>query len=94
MQFGLIFNAGSLYLAPSLVTSPTACALIGMTALFSGACRAPLTGIILVTEMTANTSQLLPMLCACFAAMLPPVLFNYPSIYEALRDRTLQRTDH
>jgi len=72
-QFGLIFNAGSLYLAPSLVTSPTAFALIGMTALFSGACRAPLTGIILVTEMTANTSQLLPMLCACFAAMLPPI---------------------
>ena len=93
-QFGLIFNAVSLYLAPSLVTSPTAFALIGMTALFSGACRAPLTGIILVTEMTANTSQLLPMLCACFAAMLPPILFNYPSIYEALRDRTLQRTDH
>lgn len=93
-QFGLIFNAACLYLAPSLVTSPTAFALIGMTALFSGACRAPLTGIILVTEMTANTSQLLPMLCACFTAMLPPILFNYPSIYEALRDRTLLRIDH
>ncbi|MBM3575890.1 MAG: ClC family H(+)/Cl(-) exchange transporter [Alphaproteobacteria bacterium] len=93
-QFGLIFNAACLYLAPSLVTSPTAFALIGMTALFSGACRAPLTGIILVTEMTANTSQLLPMLCACFTAMLPPILFNYPSIYEALCDRTLQRIDH
>jgi len=93
-QLGLIFNACCLYLAPSLITSPTAFALIGMTALFSGACRAPLTGIILVTEMTANTSQLLPMLCACFTAMLPPILFNYPSIYEALRDRTLSRIDH
>ena len=93
-QFGLIVNASFLYLAPSLTTSPTAFALIGMTALFSGACRAPLTAIILVTEMTANTSQLLPMLCACFAAMLPPILFNYPSIYEALRDRTLRQKDH
>lgn len=92
-QLGLIFNACCLYLAPSLITSPTAFALIGMTALFSGACRAPLTGIILVTEMTANTSLLLPMLCACFTAMLPPILFHLPSIYEALRDRTLRRLD-
>ena len=92
-QFGLIFNASCVYLAPNVITSPTTFALVGMTALFSGACRAPLTGIILVTEMTANTSLLLPMLCACFAAMLPPILFHLPSIYEALRDRTLRRLD-
>ena len=43
-----------------------------MAAFFTGVVRAPLTGIVLVVEMTANVTMLLPMLGACFMAMLVP----------------------
>ena len=44
-------------------------AVVGMAALFTAVVRAPLTGMILVTEMTGNSIELLPMLAACFTAM-------------------------
>jgi uncharacterized SAM-binding protein YcdF (DUF218 family) len=46
---------------------------------------------VLVTEMTANVTLLLPMLGACFAAMLVPTLLGNAPIYEALREVTLRR---
>jgi hypothetical protein len=49
-------------------------AVVGMAAFFSAVVRAPLTGIILVTEMTASFTLLLPMLAACCAAMAVPTL--------------------
>ena len=52
--------------------------------------RVPVTGIILVTEMTASFTLLLPMLSACFAAMLVPILLRDAPIYESLRERTLR----
>jgi CIC family chloride channel protein len=52
--------------------------------------RAPLTGIVLVTEMTANVTMLLPMLVACFAAMLVPTLLRDAPIYDSLREHTLR----
>jgi CIC family chloride channel protein len=51
-----------------------------MAALFTGIVRAPLTGIVLVTEMTASVTMLLPMLGACFVAMLVPTLLRDPPI--------------
>ena len=54
---------------PTLAPHPTALAVVGMAAFFTAVVRAPLTGIILVTEMTASFTLLLPMLGACFAAM-------------------------
>jgi H+/Cl- antiporter ClcA len=53
--------------------------------------RAPLTGIGLVTKMTSTVTMLLPMLGACFAAMLIPTVLFDPSIYSSLRENTLQR---
>ncbi len=50
----------------------------------------PVTGIVLVTEMTANFTLLLPMLAACFAAMLVPTLLNNAPIYDSLREVTLR----
>jgi CIC family chloride channel protein len=60
-----------------------------MAAFFTGIVRAPLTGIVLVTEMTASVTLLLPMLGACFVAMLVPTLLRDPPIYDSLRERTL-----
>ena len=62
-----------------------------MAAFFTGVVRAPLTGIVLVVEMTANVTMLLPMLGACFMAMLAPTLMRDPPIYDLLRERTLER---
>ncbi|MCC3243868.1 H(+)/Cl(-) exchange transporter ClcA [Methylocystis sp. WRRC1] len=89
--FGWFFGAICQYLFPGADIQPQAFALVGMTALFTGVVRAPLTGIVLVTEMTANTIMLLPMLGACFAAMLAPTLLRDAPIYESLRTGTLRR---
>ncbi|HXA22258.1 MAG TPA: chloride channel protein, partial [Acetobacteraceae bacterium] len=52
----------------------------------TGIVRAPLTGLVLVTEMTASVTMLLPMLGACFAAMLVPTLLRDPPIYDSLSE--------
>lgn len=61
-----------------------------MAAFFAGVVRAPVTGIVLVAEMTGNVTMLLPMLGACFVAMLLPSLLHNPPIYDSLRKRTLR----
>jgi CIC family chloride channel protein len=61
-----------------------------MAAFFTGVVRSPLTGIILVIEMTGSFKLLLPLLGASFAAMLAPTLLGNPPIYDSLRERTLQ----
>jgi CIC family chloride channel protein len=61
-----------------------------MAAFFIGVVRAPLTGIVLVVEMTADVTMLLPMLGAGFMAMLAPTLMRDPPIYDSLRERTIE----
>jgi CIC family chloride channel protein len=70
---------------PYLAERPAAFALVGMAAFFTAVVRAPVTGIILVTEMTGCFTLLLPMLLACFAAMTVPTLLGDPPIYDSLR---------
>jgi len=60
-----------------------------MAAFFTAVVRAPLTGIILVSEMTDNSRLLLPMLAACFSAMAVATMLREPPIYDALKERTL-----
>jgi CIC family chloride channel protein len=61
-----------------------------MAAFFTAVVRAPVTGIVLVMEMTSFT-LLLAMLGACFAAMAVPTLLGNAPIYDMLRQRTLRR---
>jgi H+/Cl- antiporter ClcA len=61
-------------LLPNLNVQPEGFAVVGMAAFFTGVVRAPITGIVLATEMTASVTMLLPMLCACAVAMLAPTL--------------------
>jgi len=75
---------------PELDIAPQGFAVVGMAAFFAGVVRAPLTGITLVVEMTANVTMLLPMLGACFVAMLVPALLRNPPIYDSLREQTLR----
>jgi CIC family chloride channel protein len=90
-QFGLFFGLACAFAFPDLHVQPEGFAVVGMAALFTGIVRAPLTGIVLATEMTADVTMLLPMLCACAMAMLTPTLMHDPPIYDSLRERTVAR---
>jgi CIC family chloride channel protein len=90
-QSGLFFGTLCSRWIPSIAPHPTAVAVVGMAAFFTAVVRAPVTGIVLVTEMTASFTLLLPMLASCFAAMAVPTLLRQAPIYETLRQRALQR---
>jgi chloride channel protein, CIC family len=88
-QFGFVSGGVCRALLPYLDVQPEGFAIVGMAAFFTGVVRAPITGIVLATEMTGSVSMVLPMLCACSMAMLMPTLLNDPPIYESLRERAL-----
>ena len=90
-QLGLLCGALCRMAFPDLGIEPEAFAVVGMAAFFTGVVQAPVTGILLVIEMTAGFTMLLPMLGACFAAMLVPNLMRSEPIYESLRERVVRR---
>jgi CIC family chloride channel protein len=94
-QSGLVLGTFFCRWFPYLAERPAAFAVVGMAAFFTAVVRAPVTGIILVTEMTGSFTLLLPMLLACFAAMTVPTLLGDPPIYDSLtRYAVKQRTAH
>jgi CIC family chloride channel protein len=62
-------------------------ALVGMAAFFGATVRAPVTGMVVVTEMTATTAALVPMMAATAAAVFAAYVVGSPPIYESLRQR-------
>jgi CIC family chloride channel protein len=86
-QLGLLFGLLCRLVFPELGVQPVAFAVVGMAAFFTAAVRAPVTGIVLVIEMTASFPMLLPMLAACFTAILVPTLLGNPPVYDSLRTR-------
>ena len=86
-QLGLLAGRSSQAALPGLGIEPEAFAVVGMAAFFTGVVQAPVTGIVLVIEMTAAFTTLLPMLAACFAAMVAANLLRTVPIYDSLRER-------
>jgi CIC family chloride channel protein len=89
-QIGFLFAVLAGWCLPGLAAGSQPLAVVGMAAFFSAVVRSPVTGIILVIEMTGCFTLLLPMLSACFAATLLPTLLGDPPIYDSLRIATLQ----
>jgi chloride channel protein, CIC family len=89
-QLGLVFGAICGIAFPDAGIDPDAFAVVGMAAFFTGVVQAPVTGIVLVVEMTAAFTTFLPMLGACFAAMLVANLLHCAPIYESLRECTIR----
>jgi CIC family chloride channel protein len=85
-QSGLLFGTLCQVLLPGYAPDPLVFAVTGMAAFFTAVVRAPLTGIILAIELTGSYTQLLPMLGACFVAMLVPTLLRNAPIYDSLRE--------
>jgi chloride channel protein, CIC family len=76
--------------APDVVPIPAVFAVVGMAAYFTAIVRAPLTGIMLIVEMTGNYSQMLPLLVSCFCAYAVAEFLKELPIYEALLERILK----
>lgn len=89
-SFGQLFGLVVHRFVPALAPEPLVFALVGMSALFAAVVRAPFTGIALIVEMTAVTSQLVPMLAGGFAAIAVASLLGSEPIYFTLRERMLR----
>jgi CIC family chloride channel protein len=76
---------------PEVVPIPAVFAVVGMAAYFTAIVRAPLTGIMLIVEMTGNYSQMLPLLVSCFCAYAVAEFLKDLPIYESLLERDLRR---
>jgi CIC family chloride channel protein len=63
----------------------------GMGALFSATVRAPITGIILVIELTGNFGQFLPIMITCLVATIMAQWLGGRPIYTDLLKRSLER---
>ena len=83
LAFGYVVDAA----IPGLTVRPEAFAVVGMGAFLAGSVRAPLTGMVLVIEMTGSSSLLLPLLAGCFGSMLVAEAMQDLPIYAALKAR-------
>lgn len=91
---GLGIGQATHLVVPTLVPQPAIFAVVGMAAYFTAIVRAPLTGIVLIIEMTGNYAQMLPLLVACFCAYAVTEYLNTLPIYEALLERDLLQGGH
>jgi CIC family chloride channel protein len=88
---GLAVGAAVHLIAPGWVVFPETIAVLGMGALFTATVRAPLTGIVLMIELTGTYDFMLPLLVSCFAAYGVAEALGDKPIYEALRERSTHR---
>ena len=87
-QSGLLFGSIFRHWFPAVITNhPNQLVIVGIAAIFAAVVRAPITGIILAIELTGSSTLLLPMLAACFTAMLVPTLLRNAPIYDSLEER-------
>jgi len=85
---GLCVGAGVHAILPGWAAFPETFAVIGMGALFTATVRAPLTGIVLMIELTGEYGFMLPLLVSCLAAYGVAEAMGDTPIYEALRERS------
>ena len=88
---GLLFGGVAHLVTPTWIPHPEVFAVLGMGALFAAIVRAPLTGLILMIELTGVYDFMLPLLVTCFAAYGVAEALGAPPIYEELRLRTKGR---
>ncbi len=86
-SFGALFGGLLNIVHPHLGISPVAFAVAGMATVFSAAVRAPITGIVLIVEMTGLGNITLGMLCASLVAIVVAMLLDTKPIYESLKER-------
>ena len=88
---GLWYGQFTVAFFPALVEHPGIFAIGGMGALFAATVQAPITGIILVVEMTRSYELILPLMVTCLSASLVANRLGGKPIYSQLA--TLDPTD-
>lgn len=66
--------------------------ILAMAGAFTAIVKAPVTGIVLILEMTASFKTLLPLLTVCLIAFLTAELLGFEPIYDTLLHGLLKRT--
>jgi len=87
---GTFFGVAAASLFPFLGLDAGSFAVIGMGALFAATVRAPVTGIMLVIEMTHNFDLILPLIITATGATLVAQALGGKPIYSLLLKRTLE----
>lgn len=85
---GLAIGNAAHSILPTFATHPEVFAVLGMGAILTSVVRAPLTGIVLMIELTGKYDYMLPLLVSCFIAYLIAEVLKDEPIYEALRERS------
>jgi CIC family chloride channel protein len=81
---GSLVGQGLHQLLPTIVSTPTAYALIGMGGFLSATTLAPLTCILMIFEMTGDYEMVLPLMLACVTAHYTAKVYrNGRSVYHA-----------
>ncbi len=88
--FGYAFGVTVKGLYPDLDIDAGMFAIAGMGALFAATVRAPITGILLVIEMTNNYYLILPLIATSLGAVVIAQMFGGQPIYSQLLHRTLK----
>jgi len=88
--FGVAFGLAVDDLLPTLALDPMVFAIVGMSALFSATVRAPITGIVLVAEMTSSFDLLMPLLITSLSAVVTANALGGRAIYTVLLEHSLK----
>jgi CIC family chloride channel protein len=80
-------------LFPELNVDAKLFAVVGMASYFTGVVLAPLTGIVLIIEMTGNYTLILPLFVACFSAQIVADWLGVVPIYDALLENTIKKNE-
>jgi len=86
---GFIFGMAVHAIAPGVGFSNAGFATMGMAALLASSVRSPLTGVVLIVEMTAEYGLLYSLLIAAFTASLTADALRDGPIYDTLMERDL-----
>ncbi|WP_324028112.1 H(+)/Cl(-) exchange transporter ClcA [Maribacter sp. BPC-D8] len=88
---GMLFGGLAQYFFPDLVTDPAIFGVAGMAGIFASTIRAPLTGLALSVEMTANYELILPLIFTAVTASVCTTILGNGPIYSILLKRVLNK---
>lgn len=84
--FGMTLGFGNIYLETFVIA--------GMAGYFAAIVRAPVTGIILISEMTGSLSHLLALSLVSLVAYFTADILKAKPVYDQLLDRILEEVKH
>jgi CIC family chloride channel protein len=88
---GLAVHGGCAAVIPAWAASMPTLAAAGMAGLFAGIVRAPLTGAVLLIEMTGSYALVLPLVAASLAGYAVAAALGSKPVYESLLERETAR---